>query len=158
MSLETTRFGAIDFTPEQVITLTQPIIGFPEYRRFIVLPGPPDSGLYWLQSTESGSLAFLMMNPRLVVPEYKITLSAHELTELAAHSSDELEVYTLLVVPADKTQVRTNLRAPVLLNRKLRLGKQTILEKSDYPIQYFLAQGAQDAHAQEEAGHARTHA
>jgi flagellar assembly factor FliW len=36
--------------------------------------------------------------------------------------------------------VRTNLRAPVLINTKHRLGKQTILEQSDYPIQYYIAQ------------------
>ncbi len=143
MRLHTARFGEIDVDPESIITFTQPIIGFQEHRRYLHLPGPPDSPLSWLQSTESGDLAFLLIDPRPLVPDYQLKLSKHEMTELAASSEDDLEVYTLVVVPDDPAQVRTNLKAPVLINRKHRLGKQTVLEKSDYQIQYFLAQEAQ---------------
>lgn len=158
MRLETTRFGAIDIEPESVITLTQPIIGFQEFRRFVVVPGPENSGLTWLQSTESGELAFLLMNPRQVIADYTLRLGKHELSELAVSEESELSIYTLVVVPADRKQIRTNLRAPILLNLKHRLGKQTVLEKSDYPIQHFLAQGGNTDKKSEEAGHARTDA
>ena len=139
MHLATTRFGTIEVDPQSVITFTQPIIGFQEYRRFILLPGPPGSGVVWLQSTDSGELAFLLIDPAQVLPEYTVSLSSHELSELAVSCVEELEVYTLLVVPEDPAQVRTNLKAPVLINAKQRLGKQAVLDKSDYPIQYFLA-------------------
>ncbi|HIJ64431.1 MAG TPA: flagellar assembly protein FliW [Candidatus Hydrogenedentes bacterium] len=139
MPLETTRFGAIDVKPEDVITFTQPILGFQEYRRFVLLPGPESSTVSWLQSTESGELAFILMDPRLVAPDYQIELSQHELAELAVTKISELDVYTLVVVPQDHTQIRTNLRAPILISPKHRLGKQTILEQTDYPIQFYLA-------------------
>jgi flagellar assembly factor FliW len=139
MKLVTTRFGEIMVDLDAVITFTQPIIGFQEYRRFITVPGPPQSGLTWLQSTDSGELAFLMMHPRDVVPDYRVPLSRHELAELAAPDADSLEVYTLLVVPADRKKIRTNLRAPILISRGQRLGKQAVLERTDYPIQFYLA-------------------
>ena len=106
----------------------------------MVLPGPEGSDVVWLQSTESGDLAFLLMDPRAVEPKYKVELAAHELAELAVSDASELSVYTLLVVPQDPTKIRTNLKAPVLINTKLKLGKQVVMEKSDYPIQFFLAQ------------------
>ena len=139
MRLDTERFGAIDVDPESVITFTQPILGFQEYRRYILLPGPSEH-LMWLQSTESGDLAFILLNPQSVVQDYVVEIRPQELAELAVSSVDELEVYTLVVVPSDQTRVRTNLKAPVLISRKHRLGKQTILERSDYPVQFFLAQ------------------
>ena len=40
MRLETTRFGEIEIDEQSTITFTQPIIGFQEYRRFVVIPGP----------------------------------------------------------------------------------------------------------------------
>ena len=155
MVLETSRFGTLQVDPQLIITFTQPILGFQEYRRYILLPGPSDH-LTWLQSTDSGDLAFILIDPRSVFADYKVELRNQELTELAVTSVTELQVYTLVVVPRDPAQIRTNLRAPILISLKHRLGKQTILDQSNYPIQFYLAQ-AQRQPAQE-VSHARTHA
>jgi flagellar assembly factor FliW len=144
MELLTNRFGTISVAPDDVITFTQPIIGFQEFRRFVVLPGPDKSELKWLQSTESGELAFLLMDPRSVMPGYEVKLAQHELSELAVNGANELDVYTLLVVPQDPSKIRTNLKAPILINPKHKLGKQTVLDKCDYPIQHFLSKSEDD--------------
>ena len=156
MDLKTARFGAIEIDPDAIITLTQPIIGFQEFRRYVILPGPAESVVKWLQSTDSGELAFLIMDPRLVIPEYKADVSGHELSELAVTDVSELDVYTLVVVPHDQTQIRTNLRAPILINPKQRLGKQVILDRSDYPIQFFLAQAQRAEQQPKEVVNARS--
>ena len=158
MQLSTTRFGDVEVSDDSVVTFTQPIIGFQEFRRFVLLPGPTDSAVLWLQSIESGELAFLLMNPKDVVPDYRVKLGQHELAELAVTSTDELDIYTILVVSDDISKVRTNLKAPVLLNVKQRLGKQTVLERSDYPIQFFLAQARNAAASSAEVSNARTDA
>ena len=158
MRLETSRFGEIDVDDKSIITFTQPIIGFQEYRRFAVLPGPEDSRVKWLQSVDSGDLAFILMDPRDVTPEYEVKLSKGELAELAVSETNELDIYTLVVVPADPSQVRTNLKAPVLINPKQRLGKQTILDKSKYPVQFPLAQAQQGPDEPQEISNARTNA
>lgn len=159
MQLETTRFGLIEVDEQSIITFTQPIIGFQEFRRFVLLEGPDGGGLKWLQSTDSGDLAFIVMDPKQIVPDYAVKIGSHELTELAVTQADELDVYTLVVVPQDKAKVRTNLKAPVLINPKQRLGKQTILDKSSYPVQFLLSQAAQGgAEPQEEVDHARPNA
>ena len=139
MQLETTRFGTVEYESDEIITLTQPILGFQDYRQFIFIDGPSDM-LKWLHSVDSDELAFILMDPLGIMPDYEVELRQQELTELAVTSIDELDVYTLVVVPADGSNVRTNLKAPILVNAKQRLGKQVILECSDYPIQHFLAQ------------------
>ena len=147
MQLETNRFGSVEVDDQSVITFTQPIIGFSEFRRFVLCPGPEGSAVIWLQSTDAGDLAFILMDPRSVVPDYTIRLGDHELTELAVNDVSELEVYTLVVVPQDPSKVRTNLKAPVLINPEQRLGKQTILEQSSYPVQFLVAQSQSGAEA-----------
>ena len=158
MLLETTRFGGIEVAPDSIITFSQPIIGFQKFRRFVLLPGPTDHNVKWLQSVDSGELAFIIMDPASVIPDYAITLSAHELTELAVSSVSELEVYTLVVVPEDRSQIRTNLRAPIVINPVQRLAKQTILEMSPYPIQFFLAQAQRRSERPREVSNARADA
>ena len=156
MQLETTRFGQIEVDDAAVITFTQPIIGFQEYRRFVLLPGGEDSGLWWLQSTETGDLAFIVMDPRSVMPEYRLGLGRLELNELAVQTESELEVYTLVIVPANAAEIRTNLKAPILVNRAQRLAKQTILENSAYPVRFVLNQAQAGAGSPQEVSHART--
>ena len=158
MQLQTTRFGAIDIEPERIITFTQPILGFQEYRRFVLLPGPDGSLVRWLQSTDSGDLAFIVMDPRMVIPNYTVELNHRDLAELAVTNVEELDVYTLVVVPQDHSQVRTNLKAPILISPKHRLGKQVILERDDYPIQFFLAQAQKGAEQSQEVSNARADA
>ncbi len=147
----------MDVDPDTIITFTQPILGFQDYRRFILLPGP-SAHLKWLQSTESGDLAFILMVPTVVVPDYTIEIRPSELAELAVTAVTDLDIYTLVVVPEDKSKVRTNLRAPILINHRLRLGKQALLDHSDYPIQYFLAQPQEGQGQAREASNARSNA
>lgn len=150
MQVETTRFGVIEIEPDAIVRFVQPVIGFQDVSRYVLIPGPEGTVVTWLQSVDRGDLAFLMMDPRMALPDYHVDLSAHELAELGVASADELEVYTLLVVPADPMLVRTNLKAPILVNRAGRTGKQTVLDRSNYPVQWFLrAQESQDAAAGE---------
>ena len=158
MEVQTTRFGTTKIDDSAVLTFTQPIIGFREFRRFVVLPGPPDSAVVWLQSTESPELAFILMDPRDVVPSYTVKLAEHELAELAVSTEDELDIYTIVVVPQDRAKVRTNLKAPILINQERQLAKQTILDKSDYPVQFFLEQAQQGTEEPKEASNARSNA
>lgn len=157
MQIKTTRFGDLEVDPNAVITFTQPIIGFQEFRRFLLMDGPCDY-LRWLQSVDSPELAFILLLPKIALPEYEVTITSGDLVELAVSSAEELEVYTLVVVPKDPAQVRTNLRAPILISPKHRLGKQVILDRSDYPIQYFLAQGGRGQGSPQETTNARTDA
>lgn len=155
MRLETTRFGVLDVEDDAILTFTQPIIGFQEFRRFIVIPGPDKTSVSWLQSTESGELAFILMDPRNVVPDYTVQLSPNEMTELAATEVSELDIYTIVVVPQDRTKIRTNLKAPILINTKHRLGKQTILERGNYPVQFYLSQAKLGDEESQEVSDAR---
>ena len=157
MQIDTTRFGKVEVEEDSIITLTQPIIGFQEFRRFVLLSGS-ESGILWLQSTDSKDLAFILMDPISVFPDYEVSLSDRELAELAVTKIEELDIFTIVVVPEDENKIRTNLKAPVLINRKQRLGKQTILERSNYPIQFFLARAKSREENAQEVANARTDA
>lgn len=158
MRLETTRFGVIEVDAESVITFTQPIIGFNDLRRFILLPGPPGTVVKWLQSVDRGSVAFIVIDPRMVFQGYEVDLRPDEMAELAVNAVTELDLYSLVVVPADHSQVRTNLKAPIVINPVQRLGKQAILERRDYPIQFFLGRPQEESEQPKEVAHARTDA
>jgi flagellar assembly factor FliW len=150
MRVETSRFGAIEVDDREILTFTHPIIGFQEFRRFVLKRGASAVDVSWLQSMDSGELAFMLMDPRAVVPAYAVALGAGELAELAVQSVSELEIYTLVVAEAGTTRIRTNLKAPILVNPRQRLAKQTILDRSDYPVRFELGGAKAVARSREE--------
>ncbi len=156
MEVHTSRFGTVEYDEDKVVKLTSPLLGFQQYRRFLLLPAGEDGALQWLQSVENGELAFLLLDPRTVAPNYHATVTAGDLRDLGAASEDEVKVLTTVVVPADRTQVRTNLRAPLLLNPQTGLAKQLVLENNSYPIQYYFGSAQSRKEAKDGAPHAYT--
>lgn len=138
MELETTRFGVITFNEEDVLTFTQPLLGFHIYRHFVLLPGPEDSGLLWLQSIDDGQLAFLLMDPTRVVPDYTAGLAGLVQDELDARDERSIQFYTTVTVPRDGSAIRTNLKAPIAVNQDARRALQVILDDPKYPVHYTL--------------------
>lgn len=141
MKLNTTRFGEITIEEDKIIIFVKPILGFQDYKRFIILPAGSECPIYWLQSVDDGKLAFLMVDPFYILPSYKVTFNKEDLSDLEAENPEEIKIYTLLVIPQDPKQIRTNLRAPIVVNTKKNLAKQMILDKTEYPVQWFLCQG-----------------
>ncbi len=155
MEVNTTRFGKLEYTEEEIVTLTSPLLGFQQYRRFLLLPAGQDATLFWLQSVDAGELAFLLMDPRAVATDYQAPIAAGDLRDLGADSPGEVSVFTTVAVPGDG-KVRTNLRAPLLYHPQRKLAKQVVLENTDYPIQYYIATAQSRKEAQDGASHAYT--
>lgn len=158
MHLETTRFGALEVDEASILTFTQPIIGFQAFRRFVLLDNSENPNISWLQSTDAGDLAFVLMDPRSMMPDYDIGPRKADLIELAADSVDDLDIYTLVVVTQAPRQVRTNLKAPILINPRQRLAKQAILDDNSYPVQFVIDPAQEGAQTPQEASNARSNA
>ncbi len=150
MELETTRFGVITFNDEDVLTFTQPLLGFHAYRHFILLPGPQGSPLLWLQSIDDGQLAFLLMDPVQVVPDYATGLAAMVREELNAQDEGGVQFYTTVTAPRDGGAIRTNLKAPIAVHRGTGLALQVILDDPRYPVHYVLPNQSESAPNQQD--------
>mgnify|MGYP000080636518 CR=1 FL=1 len=76
MKLETTRFGTIDIEEKKIIEFSEGLYGFEKERRFTFLPFNPnvESPMEWMQSILSPHLAFVITDPYLYVPDYKLKL------------------------------------------------------------------------------------
>jgi len=145
MQVQTTRFGSVEVDGDRVITFTQPILGFADCTRYVLIEGPGKGTIYWLQSVDRPDVAFLVMDPLQVVPDYEVNLSESEVKDLELADETEAVLLTLVVVPDDKTYVRTNLRAPVIYNPRRNVAKQVVLYGSEYPVKYYLRAEVREA-------------
>jgi flagellar assembly factor FliW len=90
----------------------------------------------WLQSIDCADVAFAVVSPRFFVPDYQISLPRYELEPL--ESEDVGSMAVLAIVGKAEGSMTLNLKAPLLINPRLRLGRQ-VVATGDQPIRYELA-------------------
>lgn len=148
MQVNTTRFGPVEVSADELVTFDDGLPGFPGQRTMVLLGagdmpgGLPSDGhhsLFWLQDTTDPDLAFLTIVPWSAYPEYDIDI------EFEGSDPDDLCVLAIVTVRREDGGVRltSNLRAPVVIDSRTRRGRQLILHDQDWPIHAPLAEAQQ---------------
>ena len=132
MRIETQRFGALRMKADQMFLFPQGMIGMASLRQWALLPDPENPAVVWLQSATRGDRALPVISPRCYFSEYRVHITRRDLTALQLKPGAEL--YVLSTVSGHVGKLTTNLRSPILLNLKRRLGCQVITEDLQ-PIQ-----------------------
>lgn len=133
ITVQTSRFGKITVREDKLISMTAPFLGFPESKQFALWPHGPESPFMWLQSLENPKLAFVVIQPAVLIPQYRPEISTHERKELGISHGQEPELLLILTIPKDNPQGMTaNLLGPVAINPKKRLAKQVLLDPAKY--------------------------
>ena len=137
MEIETLRFGKIPVEEEKVITFPKGILGFAKNKKYILFRHSESSPFFWLQSVDDGDLAFVVMNPQLVKPDYSVDVEEGLLKELGVKASTDLEVVCIVTIPRNEPNKMTiNLLGPVIINSQNRFAAQIICDKERYSHHY----------------------
>jgi flagellar assembly factor FliW len=133
MRIKTSRFGEIEIDEARVIRFTEGLIGFPDDKEFIIMEHRSDSPFMWLQSVSKPDLAFVIMNPFQVFPEYLKDLSQEEENALKPDDNETVMIVAIVTIPKGKPEESTlNLMGPVVIDPVTNRGKQVILANSGY--------------------------
>jgi flagellar assembly factor FliW len=132
MQIETTRFGCVEMSEQDLIHFDGGIIGFPRERSFALIPHAGSNAIAWLQSATTPELAFPVVSAHGLVADYPdVPLS--RAAEKAGILGDPDRLAALAVLSAPTNQPATvNLLAPVLIDSTTRRGAQVFLEGSRF--------------------------
>jgi len=145
MKIKTTRFGEISLAEEALIDFPEGLVGFPQLRRFAVFDGPEGSPFKWLQSADEPGIAFVICDPLLFKPDYRVRVTREEIASIELEKIDDGLVATILVIPDDPQQMTANLLGPIVFNSAKRLGKQVVLMDPDLTTKYKVLRHARAA-------------
>lgn len=146
MILETKHFGRIEVGEEKIIEFPHGLVAFEDMKRYVLIDdNDGDIPLSWLQSLENPDLAFVVMNPFYIIKDYEFEIPPADKEELEIESSEDVAVFTIVVVPQEIAKMTTNLAAPLVINAKARKGKQIVLQNNKYHTRHLLLQNASDA-------------
>lgn len=141
MLILTSRFGEIEIPDEEILKFPDGIPGFLEEKSFVLLPYQPDSPFSFLQSTTDANLAFLTVNPFAFFKDYIFELGDQIVNELNLSKENPPFIINLVTVPDKIENMTANLLAPVIINRQSRIGRQIVLEKTNYTTKERLFKG-----------------
>ena len=114
MKYETARFGSLEIQDEDVLFFPDALYGFDQEKEFALLPLDlnVESHMEWLQSLRTRELAFILTDPFLFVPQYKMVLSDSEKDQLKIESTESVAVRVIVTIPKVHTEMTANLLAP----------------------------------------------
>ena len=140
MEINTSRFGAVEIAPEDILLFPRGLAGFEECRHWILLADGENEAVAWLQSISRPDLALAVVSPRRFAPHYQVRVAKSELAalELALHE----QAYVLCVLSKNDGRLTLNLKAPLIINLDQRLGRQ-VVTTDEQPLQFELPGQAQ---------------
>ncbi|MEH7887039.1 flagellar assembly protein FliW [Bacillus sp. JJ1609] len=138
MRLTTKYHNEVEVNEAEVLHFEKGIPGFPDEKKFVILPLNEDGSFSVMQSVETAGLALVIASPFDFFKDYDFRLEDSVVEELAIESEKEVLVYSILTVedPFDKTTA--NLQAPVIINKSNNKAKQVILVEEGYKTKHKL--------------------
>lgn len=134
LTVRSELLGALTVPCDSVFTFLGGLFGFPECRRFVLVPAGRE-GLFWLQSCEHATLAFLLADPFLFFSGYAVELSAGDRADLRVRDAAEVAILAVVTLPQSRSAMPTaNLQGPIALNFGAHLGRQLALSESEWGV------------------------
>ncbi len=123
---------------ENVIQIPMGLLGFEQIKRYVLLANPEEAPFQWLQVLDDPNLAFLVVSPFEVYPEYQPDVAEDDVQFLELRQPQDALVYNIVTLRG-AGRATVNLKGPIILNRQTLIGKQVvIMNAAHYALQYPL--------------------
>jgi flagellar assembly factor FliW len=139
----TTRlFGTIDIHDDQLLDFREGLLGFTLCKRWLLIEGKKP-GTAWLQSADHGAIAFMLVDPFQAFDGYTAHLGPAEISQLDAKDPAHIAVFAIVTLPSpDAPDATANLRGPIVINVKARLGAQVVASEGPWSVRQPLPTSA----------------
>lgn len=122
------------------LTFPAGLVGFPEWRHFLLQRRSPEDPVAALVSLDEPGLSLLVVDPWLVDPDYAPEPAPEDLEALGVAGPDELTWLCVLDVPSEESLegATANLLGPLAIHLPSGRGRQVILARSAYSARHPL--------------------
>jgi flagellar assembly factor FliW len=134
MELVTKYHGARTYSDEDVIVFKKGLPGFKELKNFILFPLESNEVFSILHSIEAKEVGLVLVSPFTTLSDYEFKIPDMDIKELQIDKPEEVLVLTTVTLSSNIEDMTTNLKAPIIINIKEKLGEQLILDNDKYKI------------------------
>ena len=120
-----------NYSPDDVLTFSEGLIGFPEIRDMVLVGMDGLEPFCWLASPANEAERFVVVEPELFFESYE---------PFAATNEERMRTLAIVKVSQDWQNTTVNLRAPLRIDATTRRAEQVILSDASYKFSQLLAQ------------------
>jgi flagellar assembly factor FliW len=133
--IETERPAAL---PSNRVRLPMGILGFEQIKDYALLANPAEEPFAWLQVEANAALAFIVIDPFLVLPDYQPDIPQTDVQFLGLTDAADARLLNIVTIHSP-SHATVNLKSPIVINRHTHIGKQVILANAgDFSLQHPL--------------------
>jgi len=137
-SAESTLSQPASTTAPNVVRLPLGLLGFEQIKEYALLADPAEKPFAWLRVTNDKSLAFVVIDPFVVMPEYKPNIPPADAEFLGIKEASDALLLGIVTIHKDH-HATMNLKGPVVINRHSHIGKQVIIANAaEYSVEHLL--------------------
>ena len=123
--------------PQRQIHFPQGLPAFEQVKDFMIITNEEEAPFLWLQAANIPNLAFITIDPFLVMPSYRPDICDADVEALEIENPEDTFILGIVTIHKEPNGITCNLVSPVVINWKKQLGKQVILNNhKDYAVQY----------------------
>jgi len=139
MKVETKAFGPIEVDERQKIHFPSGILGFEDLKDYALMDAP-QAPFYWLQSLEMPEIAFVLIDPQVFRPDYRLEVDPAEMEEIGLDDGSaergEILVFAIITIPEEASQMTANLQGPIIINKDEKIGRQAISTNPRWQVRH----------------------
>ena len=121
-----------------IIRFEDGIYGFEDIKDYVLLQEDDSQVIWTLRAAYAPCPSFIAVNPFLLVMDYKPRLTEEDFRKLGSPAEEDLCFLAIAVIRRNVQDSAANLKSPVVINAKLKTGRQIIMDDTDYPVRYRL--------------------
>jgi flagellar assembly factor FliW len=135
MRVKTKAYGEIDADERQRVSFPGGLLGFEQFKDYILLDAR-QKPFFYLQSVDVPDLAFILIDPFLFRPDYSLDVGDDYLGDIGVTQPEDVLVFAIVTVPTDGGAATANLMGPLIVNKRNRLGMQTVLGDGRWRVKH----------------------
>lgn len=146
------KFGEVTVEAASILNFPEGVPGFERLKRYGLVQVDEEAPFLRLLSLDEPAVAFVILNPMSIWPDYKPQLGQEELQGLELANDEDLELYCIVTLNSDSQLVTVNLKGPIAINTVSMTARQIILMDDKYSTKHALL----DVSKQEEGAQAES--
>ena len=122
------------------LSFPQGLFGFSEIKSMELFFDQEELPFMWLREEDANGLAFIVIEPGGIVPDYAVEISDADVELLGITGAEDTMILNIVTLPSEQTsKISINLVGPVIVNRNSLVAKQCIINNHDkYSARYLL--------------------
>ena len=138
------KFGEVTVEGTSILTFPEGVPGFERLRRYGLVQIDEEAPFLRLLSLDEPTVGFVILKPVLIWDDYDPQMGPDELRGLEVDSAEDLEIYCVVTLSPEPSQVTANLKGPIAINTKSMTARQMILVDDRYTTKHALLDASKD--------------